>query len=166
MAKNIAFGSKNQLYNNEADKLETNISLTCVNRPSQKILWTKTEWNTDLMHCGKRKKESWVCLAGKNFLSQKEKFFHLGRKINCQFIFVWASLIVQLVNNPPVMQGTPLFNSRVGKIPWRRDRLPTPVFWPGEFHGHIVHGVTKSQTWLSDFHFTYFCLPVLLLHPY
>ena len=21
------------------------------------------------------------------------------------------------------------------KIPWRRDRLPTPVFWPGEFHG-------------------------------
>ena len=22
-----------------------------------------------------------------------------------------------------------------GKIPWRRERLPTPVFWPGEFHG-------------------------------
>ena len=21
----------------------------------------------------------------------------------------------------------------VGKIPWRRERLPTPVFWPGEF---------------------------------
>ena len=21
------------------------------------------------------------------------------------------------------------------KIPWRRERLPTPVFWPGEFHG-------------------------------
>ena len=20
-------------------------------------------------------------------------------------------------------------------IPWRRIRLPTPVFWPGEFHG-------------------------------
>ena len=19
--------------------------------------------------------------------------------------------------------------------PWRRERLPTPVFWPGEFHG-------------------------------
>ena len=25
--------------------------------------------------------------------------------------------------------------SLVGKIPWRRERLPTPVFWPGEFHG-------------------------------
>ena len=24
---------------------------------------------------------------------------------------------------------------RVGKISWRRERLPTPVFWPGEFQG-------------------------------
>ena len=23
----------------------------------------------------------------------------------------------------------------LGKIPWRRERLPTPVFWPGEVHG-------------------------------
>ena len=23
----------------------------------------------------------------------------------------------------------------VGKIPWRREQLPTPVFWPGEFQG-------------------------------
>ena len=23
----------------------------------------------------------------------------------------------------------------VGKIPWRRKRVPTPVFWPVEFHG-------------------------------
>ena len=23
----------------------------------------------------------------------------------------------------------------VGKIPWRRERQPTPVFWPREFHG-------------------------------
>ena len=29
----------------------------------------------------------------------------------------------------------PGFDPRVGKIPWRRERLPTPVFWPGEFHG-------------------------------
>ena len=27
------------------------------------------------------------------------------------------------------------FDSWVGKVPWRRDRLPTPVFWPGELHG-------------------------------
>ena len=39
----------------------------------------------------------------------------------------------------------------VGKIPWRRERLPTPVFWPGEFHG-LVYGVATSRTRLSDFH--------------
>ena len=28
-------------------------------------------------------------------------------------------------------------------MPWRRERLPTPVFWPREFHGlYIVYGVT------------------------
>ena len=31
--------------------------------------------------------------------------------------------------------GRPGFDSWVGKIPWRRERLPTPVFLPGEFHG-------------------------------
>ena len=29
----------------------------------------------------------------------------------------------------------PGFNPWVGKIPWRRERLPTPVFGPREFHG-------------------------------
>ena len=29
--------------------------------------------------------------------------------------------------------------------------LPCPLFWPGEFHG--LHGVAKSRTQLSDFHF-------------
>ena len=43
-------------------------------------------------------------------------------------------LVAQLVENPPAMQG-PGFDPWVGKIPWRRERLPIPVFWPGEFHG-------------------------------
>ena len=29
----------------------------------------------------------------------------------------------------------PWFDFWVGKISWRQERLPTPVFWPGEFHG-------------------------------
>ena len=37
------------------------------------------------------------------------------------------SLIAQLVKNLPSMRR-PWFDSWVGKIPWRRDRLPTPVF--------------------------------------
>ena len=28
-----------------------------------------------------------------------------------------------------------MFDPWVGKIPWKRERLPTLVFWPGEFHG-------------------------------
>ena len=31
--------------------------------------------------------------------------------------------------------GNPGFNSWVGKIPWRREWPPTPIFLPGEFHG-------------------------------
>ena len=38
-----------------------------------------------------------------------------------------ASLIAQLVKDPLAMQET-LVHSWVGKICWRRDRLPTPVF--------------------------------------
>ena len=53
--------------------------------------------------------------------------------------------MAQLVKNMPTMQEI-----WVGKIPLRRERLTTPVFWPGEFHGH---GVAKSQAQLSDFHF-------------
>ena len=37
-----------------------------------------------------------------------------------------ASLVAQLVKNPPAMRET-WVQSLVGKIPWRRDRLPTPV---------------------------------------
>ena len=38
-----------------------------------------------------------------------------------------ASLIAQLLKNPPAMQR-PWFSSWVGKTCWRRDRLPTPIF--------------------------------------
>ena len=60
----------------------------------------------------------------------------------------------------------------IGKIPWRRERLPSPVFWPGEFHDSIngnplqcsclenprdrgawwatVYGVAQSRTQLKQ----------------
>ena len=46
----------------------------------------------------------------------------------------WASLVAQLVNNPPSVWET-WVRSLVRKIPWRREQSPTPVLWPGEFHG-------------------------------
>ena len=42
----------------------------------------------------------------------------------------------------------------VGKIPWRRERLPTPVFWPGEFHGlYRPWGDKGSDTESLSLHF-------------
>ena len=42
--------------------------------------------------------------------------------------------MAQIVKNLPAM-WRPGFDPWVGKILWRREWLPTPVFWPGEFHG-------------------------------
>ena len=96
----------------------------------------------------------------------------------------------------------PRFNSWVGKISWRRERLPTPVFLgfpcgsagkefgckagdlgllpglgrsPAEGKGYplqysglensmdcIVHGIAKSWTRLSDFHFISNLMPLLI----
>ena len=39
------------------------------------------------------------------------------------------------------------FDPWVGKIPWKRERLPIPVFWPGEFHGlYSPWGHKESDT--------------------
>ena len=69
---------------------------------------------------------------------------------------MWASLIAQLVRNLPAMQDT-WVPSLAWEDPLKRGRLPTPVFWPREFHG--LHGVAKSWTGLSYFHFQ--CTQVL-----
>ena len=52
-----------------------------------------------------------------------------GGGISYPWQYSWASLVAHLVKNPPAMWET-----WVGKIPWRRERAPTPVLWPGEFH--------------------------------
>ena len=88
-------------------------------------------------------------------------FFYLQSLLHLSHLLFLASLIAQLVKNPPAMQETPVLlgngnplqyswtslvaqlgknppamrETWVGKIPWRRDRLPTPVFCPGEFRG-------------------------------
>ena len=52
----------------------------------------------------------------------------LGRSVGegpgCPLMYSWASLVAQLVKNPPPMQET-----WFGKIPRRREWLHTPVFW-------------------------------------
>ena len=73
-----------------------------------------------------------------------------GEGIGYPLQYSYAFLVAQLVKNPPAMWET-WVDPWVGKVSWRRERLSTPVFWPGEFHGQ-VHGVAKSQTQLSNFH--------------
>jgi len=53
----------------------------------------------------------------------------------------WENIHTNHVSNRPG------FNPWVGKIPWRRERLPTPVFWPGELHGlYSSWGCKESDT--------------------
>ena len=46
--------------------------------------------------------------------------------VSCRYSLTRASLIAQLVKNPPAMQETPV--QFLGQICWRRDSLPTVVF--------------------------------------
>ena len=42
----------------------------------------------------------------------------------------------------------------LGRFPWRRERLPTPVFWPRESHGlSSPWGRKESDTTERDFYF-------------
>ena len=72
----------------------------------------------------------------------------------------WSSPVAQTVKNLPAMWETWL-----GKIPWRSKWLPTPVFWPGEFHGqrslasYSPWGCKESHmTEHLSFHFTSYTL--------
>ena len=65
---------------------------------------------------------------------------------NHSFDYTGASLIAQLVKNPPATWET-YFRSLGREDPWRRERLPTPVFWPGESLGQ--RSLMGSSPWGS-----------------
>ena len=49
----------------------------------------------------------------------------------------------------------PGFDPWVGKIPWRRERLPTPVFWPGESHGLCSSWDRNKLDTTEQLHYVY-----------
>ena len=67
--------------------------------------------------------------------SKHSLFWRSSLKMHCYVMeYVWVSLVAQTVRI--LLQRKRLgFISWVGKIPWRREWLPTPVFLPGENHG-------------------------------
>ena len=67
------------------------------------------------------------------------------------------------VGNPGLIPG-------LGRSPWEGNWLPTPVFWPGEFHGlYSQQGCKESDTIFTSFTFisvgSYFMPPLSLWFP-
>ena len=56
----------------------------------------------------------------------------------------------------------PGFDPWIGKIPWRREKLPTPVFWPGEFRGPYSPWGRKELDTPENFHFHFPASPTTL----
>ena len=73
-----------------------------------------------------------------------------GEGIGYPLQYSWASLVAQLIKNPPAMQET-----WVGKIPGEGKRYPLQYSGLENAMDCIVHGVAKSQTRLSDFHLNF-----------
>ena len=71
-----------------------------------------------------------ICQSGINDISHPWGSKNLPAALSMSF----TSLLAQLVKNPPA-KSNPGFNPWVGTIPWRRERLPIPIFWPREFLG-------------------------------
>ena len=71
----------------------------------------------------------------------------------CHQYTAQASLRAQLVKNLPALQETWvrfLFDSWVGKILWRRDRLPTPVFQGFPLARLIKNLPAMQETWVGS----------------
>ena len=73
----------------------------------------------------------WGLIKSTSFCPAKETINKMGRSagkgIGYPLQYSWASLVAQLVKNPLAMWET-LVRSLGWEIPWRRERLPTPVF--------------------------------------
>ena len=93
------------------------------------------------------------------YLAQKENFFfslfllflvacliHCVLSLSLSFFFfcflvtmlsahLKNKCIIKIIQNKCMLENNNGFDPWVGKIPWRREWLPTPVFLPEEFHG-------------------------------
>ena len=59
--------------------------------------------------------------------------------------------------------GRPGFDPWVRKIPWRWERLPMPVFWPGEFHGLCSPWGRKESDMIEQLSLTHVLIQVSLV---
>ena len=79
-----------------------------------------------------------------------------GEGIGYPLQYSWASLVVQLVKNLPAMRET--WVRSLGSIPGLGRSSGEGIGFPLQYSGLeyfmdcIIYGITKSQTWLRDFH--------------
>ena len=100
------------------------------------IAWRRESLPTPVflgLPCGSAGKES-ACKAGDpGWIPGSGRSPGEGKAYPLQYS--WAYLVVQLVKNLPAMQETWIRPLGCWEDPWRRERLPSPVCWPGEFYG-------------------------------
>ena len=77
----------------------------------------------------------------------------IGEGIGYPFQYSWVFLVAQLVKNPPAMQETWVW-SLGWDDPLEKEEATHSSILAWRIPRTIVHGVAKSWTWLSDFHFT------------
>ena len=80
----------------------------------------------------------------------------LGEGIGYPVQYSWASLVAQLVKNPPAMQET-WIQSLVWEDPLEKGKATHSSILAWRIPWTIFHGVAKSRTRPSDFHFQNKC---------
>ena len=94
-------------------------------------------------------------IPGRSPPAPKPLLSHLNpsRRNTTDWVASTTSLVAQLVKNPPAIHVGPSSISGSGRSPGGGNGYPLQYSGLENFMDCIVHGVTKNQTRLSDFHF-------------
>ena len=92
---------------------------------------------------------------------------HLGSPFTSSWLSIGACLVAQLVKNPPAV-----WEIWVRSLGWEdlleKERLPSPVFWPGEFHGLYSSWGRKESKATKQLSLTLykalFCFKTVIVH--
>ena len=128
-------------------------NLPAMQETAFRFLGWKIHWRRDRLlnpiflgfPCGSAGKESTCNMGDLGLIPRLGRSPGEGKGYPLQYS--WASLAAQLVKNPPAVRET-----WVQSLGWeypleRRERLPTPVFWPKEFQGlYSAQGCKESDT--------------------
>ena len=68
-----------------------------------------------------------------------------GEEIGYPLQYSWASLVAQLVKNPPAMRGDLGSTPGLGRSPGEGKGYYTPVFWPENSMNCIVKGSQRVR---------------------